>query len=353
MSQSRENLRYEQVVCRETLVGILPCTRKEDTVRPLRLLDHRMKISVIVATYNREKMLGRLLQALTRQTMPAGDFEVIVVIDGATDGSESVCEELRARLPSLQVVRLDRRQGQTHALNRGVASARGAYLAFTDDDCVPEPDWLERLNQALGQHDLVAGAIRSPTRPYFLLCHNIAQFHPFFPGRWGTTMFLAGANFACRRSWLEHIGGFDTAEILIYAHDMVLALKAMGAGVPIHFARDAVVWHETDRGSFRAIMRYAAAHSRVTILVRRHFAAQVRNPSAFRSPLLLALASPVIALQVTGSIYLRNPDLWRSLHTAPVVCLAKFAWCVGAIAGMLADRRGDKPFAGEPFIPAP
>jgi GT2 family glycosyltransferase len=310
-----------------------------------------MKISVVVATYNRAEMLARLLQALTRQTIPVSDFEVVVVIDGATDGSPAVCEGMRTRLPHLQVIPLDRRQGQTRALNRGVASARGAQLAFTDDDCVPEPEWLERLSRALGDHELVAGAIRSPTRPYFRLCHNIAQFHHFFPGRRGTTMFLAGANFACRRSWLEGVGGFDVTESLAYTHDMVLALKAAEAGVRIHFARDAVVWHEADRESFSSVVRYAAAHARVTVHVRRHFAKQLGNPLVLRSPLLLALASPLIALQVTGSVYLRNADLWRCLHTMPVVCMAKFAWCIGAVAGLLADGR--KPFAGEPFIPEP
>ena len=224
-------------------------------------------------------------------------------------------------------------------------------MAFTDDDCVPEPEWLDRLSQALGDHELVAGAVRSPTRPYFLLCHNIAQFHPFFPGRRGSTMFLAGANFACRRSWLEGIGGFDMSEKLAYTHDMVLALKAAGVGVHVYFARDAVVWHETDRGHFSSVLRYAAAHARVTVLVRRQYAKQLGNPLVLRSPLLLALASPLIALQVTGSIYLRNPDLWRCLHTMPVVCMAKVAWCIGAISGLLSD--GSKPFAGEPSIPEP
>ena len=313
-----------------------------------------MNISVIVATYNRAAMLGRLLQALTRQTVPMATFEVIVVIDGATDGSQAVCEDMQTRLPGLRVMPLERRQGQTHAVNCGVAVARGERLAFIDDDCVPDPDWLERLDRAASEHVLVAGAVRSPNRPFFLLCHNIAQFHPFLPGRRGsTTMFLAGANFACRRSWLEGLGGFDTAADLVCTHDMGLALKAASVGVRVHFARDAVVWHEPDRYTFSGLVRYAAEHARWTILVRRRYAAELRSPRVLNSPLLLALASPIIALQVTGSIYLRNPDLWRCLHTAPVVCIAKFAWCVGAISGLLRDRRRCRTVGREPSTAAP
>jgi GT2 family glycosyltransferase len=312
-----------------------------------------MRLSVVVATYNRRDLLGRLLRALAQQTLAAAEFEVVVVVDGAAADSLAVCEGMRPTLPNLRTLPLERRLGQTHALNLGVAAARGQCLAFTDDDCRPEPEWLERLDRALREDDLVAGAIRSPRRPYFRLCHNVAQFHPFFPGRRGPTRFLAGANFACRRAWLEGMGGFDTAGTLRYTHDMVLALKAAATGVPIHFARDAVVWHEPDRQGFAAVLLYAAAHARLTVLVRRHFAAQLGDPLALRSPLLLALAAPLVALLVTGSIFLRNPGLWRCLHTAPVVCLAKFAWCVGAVAGLRAARAGHPPAGGGPFIPAP
>ena len=299
-----------------------------------------MKITVIVATHDRAEMLGRLLQALSRQTLSSADFEVVVVFDGVTDESQVVCEQMRGVLPNLVVVVLDQQQGQTCALNRGLAVARAEKLAFTDDDCVPESEWLERLSRALDEHVLVAGGIRSRTRPYFLFCHNIAQFHPFFPGRRGeTTIFLAGANFGCRRSLLEQLGGLDTGGKRVLSHDMVLALKARAAGMRVYFARDAVVWHEADREDLSTVLRYAATHARWTILLRRQFAAQLPYPLVFRSPLLLALASPVIALQVTGSIYLRNPDLWRHLHTAPIVWLTKVAWCMGAVAGLLADRR--------------
>ena len=299
-----------------------------------------MNITVVVATCNRAAMLERMLQALARQTMPASGFAVVVALDGVTDDSRAVCERMTSILPNLTILTLEQQQGQTRALIRGLAAARTEKLAFTDDDCVPEPGWLERMDRELDSHELVAGGMRSSPRPFFRLCHNIAQFHPFLTGRRGeATMFLAGANFGCRRSLLDRLGGLDTGENMVLSHDMVLALKARAAGVRVRFARDAVVWHEPDREDLSSVLRYAAQHARWTILLRRRFAAHLPYPLAFRSPVLLALASPLIALQVTGSIYLRNPDLWRQLHTAPVVCMAKFAWCMGAVAGLLGERR--------------
>lgn len=228
-------------------------------------------------------------------------------------------------------------------MNIGWRAAKGEHLAFTDDDCVPEPDWLERMEEALLANEFVGGAIRSPERPYWLLCHNIAQCHAYFPGRQGPpTIFAAGTNFGCRRSWLEWLDGFDVTETKSFAPDMAITLKAMRRGYATHFARAAVVTHVPDRTSLATVMRYAAVHSRQTILLRNAYADVLHTPVVLRSALLLALASPAIALFVTMGIYIRNPSLRRRLDTLPAVLLIKLGWCYGAVMGLL-GRRGLTP----------
>lgn len=295
-----------------------------------------MKLSVIVVTWNRAQMLERLFRALGAQTLPLADWDLLVVLDACTDESAHVCEEAAVVLPNLRVITQPDRRGQVHGLNAAFRVAEGEVLAFTDDDCIPEPDWLQHMSEALSEHALVSGAIRSPERPYWLFCHNIAQCHAFFPERQGTpTIFAAGTNFGCRRSWLASMDGFDVSATKSFAPDMAITLKAMQQGQFAHFAPRAIVCHAPDRTTFLSVMRYAAKHSRQTILLRGTFANVLRTPCVLRSPVLLALASPVIALQVTLHIYLRNPALRRRLDTLPAVLLIKFAWCYGAVMGLL------------------
>src|SRR5262249_56177777 len=97
--------------------------------------------SVAVPPLGRVTKPSPLIVALERQTLPLDRFEVIVVFDGVEPASaiQSALEALGAR-----ILRLEARSGPPAARNRGAALARGEFLAWTEDDVVPEPDWLER-----------------------------------------------------------------------------------------------------------------------------------------------------------------------------------------------------------------
>ncbi len=95
------------------------------------------KLSVVIATYNRVQQLQKCLDALACQTQAAGDFEVLVVVDGSTDGTVEMLG--RIQLPySLRTV-WQKNAGQAAALNRGIQDAAGQYCLFLDDDIVPDP----------------------------------------------------------------------------------------------------------------------------------------------------------------------------------------------------------------------
>lgn len=114
-----------------------------------------MEASVIIPTYNRLEQLRRCLQALSRQTYPATEFEVVVVVDGSTDGTMEMLASLETPF-SLRVISQSN-AGQPSALNRGLAVSSGRVAIFLDDDFVVEPQFVSEHMQLQQPHKLVVG----------------------------------------------------------------------------------------------------------------------------------------------------------------------------------------------------
>ncbi len=295
--------------------------------------------SVVVCTRNRPVPLGRCLRSLASQSMPPDRFEVIVVDDGCRDGARRVCEQMTAGMPNLRYVRNSTPHGLASARNAGIRQAAGEQILFTDDDCVTDERWVEKLGAALGEHPIVAGAVSTPTDTYWRLCHNVAQFHEFMPGLPPRPVtLLAGANMGFRRGVLEALGCFSP--VAVQGDDMEIALRARQKGFGVWFTPEAVVWHLPDRNSCGQMLRYAAAHASGTIGLRHRYRSVLWLPCVFRTRLGLLLSSPASALWVTLKAFARNHALWSLFWTAPMVFAAKLAWSVGAARG-LAAMNGD------------
>ncbi len=104
--------------------------------------------SVVVPTFRRATQLARCIDALAAQRSPS--FEIIVVDDGSADGTtQSVLRDARHVAAGLRALTHAENRGPAAARNTGLAAARGEIVAFTDDDCEPEPSWLAELVRAL------------------------------------------------------------------------------------------------------------------------------------------------------------------------------------------------------------
>src|SRR3954463_15989647 len=101
-----------------------------------------MQISGIISTFCRPELLGRCLTALSRQRFPHDEFEVIVADDAADDATRRQVEALACGSFRPLYVPVGGRHGPAAARNAGWRATRGAIIAFTDDDCLPAPDWL-------------------------------------------------------------------------------------------------------------------------------------------------------------------------------------------------------------------
>lgn len=182
-----------------------------------------LKISVVVATFNRRESLKRLLDSLSRQTLPPADFEVTVVSDGSTDGTVEMVREMKKRFPNLHVLDMKNR-GPGPARNAGARISRGRYLAFTDDDCVAAPDWLAQVIRAFENSGAVGVQGRITTDPATRtpLTHQV-EVHSAWTG------IMPACNAAYLRSAFDAVGGFDeTFTFLNEDVDLVWRVEELG-----------------------------------------------------------------------------------------------------------------------------
>src|SRR5687768_10321857 len=133
-----------------------------------------MKVSVIIPTRNRAPLLQRCLRSLTRQTVPAGDFEVLVLDNGSTDATATVAESFQEQLMLARVFTPE--PGLHVGRHEGARHAKSDLLVFADDDIEAEPTW-------------IAGIVRSFDEPTVGLVggNNYPKFEespPAWLARW-------------------------------------------------------------------------------------------------------------------------------------------------------------------------
>jgi glycosyltransferase involved in cell wall biosynthesis len=172
------------------------------------------EISVVIPAFERISALEGCLHALAAQTLPPSKFEVIVCDDGSRlpvrDALASTLGVLADRL-HVRVIRQDN-GGPAAARNRGAGAAVARYLAFTDDDCRPEPDWLERLLRhfATRPEALVGGGLRTTAGSDRYRARRRQSWISFMPIRSGAMAcaFSARATSRCRLR-IQGLGGFS------------------------------------------------------------------------------------------------------------------------------------------------
>lgn len=103
-------------------------------------------ISVVIATYNRKDMLKKCIEAFRQQTYPEDRYEIVVIDDGSTDGTNKLLEEISKEMANLRFFS-QKQGGQAKARNLGIPEAKGPLILFTGDDCIPDKKLLEEHNR--------------------------------------------------------------------------------------------------------------------------------------------------------------------------------------------------------------
>jgi glycosyltransferase involved in cell wall biosynthesis len=214
--------------------------------------DEPPRVSVVVPVRDRRDLLRELLNALEAQTYR--DFEVVVVDDGSSDGSDAEAERATIAGRSVRLLRADK-LGAVAARERGVAAAAADVLAFTDSDCAPEPDWLAAGMAAFEDGvDMVHG-LTQPARPMRPLERSVGA---------GDEGLFPTCNVFYRRAAFDAVGGFDQAAArrlgfrmnsrargLGFGEDTLLGWRVRRSGRTVRYAPDAVVRHHVFPPDFR------------------------------------------------------------------------------------------------------
>lgn len=168
--------------------------------------------SVVVPAHGRPGPLSRCLEALAALRAPPGGHEVIVVDDGSPEPLESVVERYRGRM-AVRCVRQSN-AGPAAARNRGAAGSTARWVAFTDDDCEPEPDWLVRLVEALERKPRAIAGGRTenalPDNPWSEASQElVAHLYEYYLPERRPGAFFTSNNLAVGREALLECGGFS------------------------------------------------------------------------------------------------------------------------------------------------
>ncbi len=218
-------------------------------------------LSVVLPTYNRLDRLRRVLHALESQTYPADKFEVLVISDGSTDGTDTYLQSVETALHLRPLSQPN--QGPAQARNQGVASAVGSIILFIDDDVVPAPQLITEhlsMHQNYGDQLVVIGPMLSP--PRFQMAPWVAweqdqlakQYGDMQAGQWQPTarQFYTGNSSVARHHVIE-AGGFDPA--FRRAEDVELAYRLKDRGLRFVFLDDNPLCLWSERCAFHKIER--------------------------------------------------------------------------------------------------
>jgi glycosyltransferase involved in cell wall biosynthesis len=209
------------------------------------------RLTVVVPTYNRREHLRRVLAALSRQSYPAERFEVVVVVDGSTDGSAELVRSWETPY-ELRVFEQDNR-GLAATRNRGALEAREELIVFLDDDLLPEHQFLaahaDAHSKPLGRHVVLgacppAPAGRSFWGTYFRSIwgrHYRCKAQPHH--RW-TYADIVGGNCSLSRSLIVESGGWD--ERFVRREDWELGVRLLRAGASFAYRPEARAWHHSE-----------------------------------------------------------------------------------------------------------
>jgi GT2 family glycosyltransferase len=317
--------------------------------------------SIVIPTFNGGSRVRNCLDSLVKQT--AGrNVEILVVDDGSTDNTADVVRGYSSvRLIS------QANAGPATARNHGAMEAQGAILLFTDDDCVPMPDWLEAMLGPFNDPEVVGakGVYRTHQKS---LAARFVQIE--YEDKYRLMASLPSIDFidtysaGFRRERFLEMAGYDTSFPVACAEDIELSYRMSARGWKMKFVPAAIVYHTHPDTVARYLKKkYKFAFWRV-LAVRKNPSKGVKDshtPQTMKLQLLFAPALligmifdlavrprvPVSAVVLAGFLLSTLPFALRAIKKDPAVGILSplllaaraCAQVLGVGAGLMYARR--------------
>jgi len=227
-----------------------------------------MHISVIIPTYNRAKLLDKLLDNLFQQSLHSNiSWEIIVVDNNSSDNTEKIALQKKFLSPVPLIYVKEKKQGSSYARNRGVKIARGEIIAFIDDDVILDKHWLQSVWQAFRKvkANAFGGKVipmLPPTIPKWVIRSGpfrntglVLGDHDFGDkiSEYGHPPYYApvGANFFLKKIIFKKYGLFREdlgvkGKTFLAGEDSEFFLRLMRQGEKVYYYPYAVVYHPVD-----------------------------------------------------------------------------------------------------------
>ncbi|MBQ3789235.1 MAG: glycosyltransferase [Bacteroidales bacterium] len=218
-----------------------------------------MMLSVILCTYNRERYIYNVLQSIAAGGF--GDYEIVLVNNNSTDGTESECQRFAKDHPEVAMrYCVEKQQGLSYARNRGIVESQGDVLVYVDDDAVVNREYLQTYADFFNRNK-EAVAAGGPITPRYDGCEepswmshytrqlvtgelNLGTREREFP----KGAFPGGGNAAYRKSVFDEVGLFNVelgrkGNSLIGAEEKDLFDKMTSRGMKFYYLPNAILYH--------------------------------------------------------------------------------------------------------------
>jgi len=290
--------------------------------------------SIVVPAYRASRTIAACLEALNAQTVERHRYELIVVDDGSDDATVS-----QARQAGADRVLTVPHGGPAAARNAGVAAARGEIVLFTDADCEPAPDWIERMVAPFDDPavDGAKGVYRTRQRSWVARFVQLEYEDKYDRMRGRQTIDFVDTYAAAYRRCVFAGGGFDPAFPAASGEDVEFSYRLARQGRRLVFAPDAVVYHQHPATLARyARRKYYVGFWRVR-MVRLH-PDKVLDDAHTPQSLKLQVALMALVLLSLALAFFWPPFL-------PAAAVLLLAFMVSALPFLVKALRRDAPIA--------
>jgi len=269
-------------------------------------------ISVVVPAYNASCAIGNCLAALHAQSYPGELFEVIVVDDGSSDNTAEIAKSMGAK------VLVQPNQGAAAARNLGAKAARGELILFTDSDCEPQEDWIERMVEPFTGSQIIGAKGFYQTRQRgsvarFVQVEYEVKYDMLKKERY--IDFVDTYSAAYRRDIFLKVGGFDPVYTTASAEDVELSYRLALQGYKMVSVSHAFVFHRHPDTLLAYLKRkYRNGYWRM-VAWKKHPSKMVKDSHTPNSYKLEVILTPLLLVSI-GVGFVSPIFLWV---TAPLL----------------------------------